>query len=377
MTDLDLLHFEQLKTEVQARFLEGYAPSDEDISQWKGIDITYFQEDLLKRAKGSISEKSFYTYFKSSPVAKIPRIDLLNLLSLYCGYPSWYDFKKKHQSSAEILERESNAEDVAVAPKTEPVLKPKNLEPATGDLKVPSEVEKPLTAAEERKSRSEKERLAAIRLHKKKLFYRKLRKYLWFGISMLLGVIVLLLVFRDSLFSKTYQFHFVDADRESAVQKPIEVRVLKSGESPLTYRLAPGKDFVYTTKDKTLKMALSSTFYQPDTIIRNLTNSPDKETIELKPNEYNMMLYSYSTTKDFRNRKAQLENLISNNALIYQVFDNKYFNVETMTKQRYIAFLSLPTTSLENLDVIETQIKDGKIVLIKFRIKMPENENKK
>ncbi len=84
------------------------------------------------------------------------------------------------------------------------------------------------------------------------------------------------------------------------------------------------------------------------------------------------MLYSYSKSKDFRSRRAQLENLISNDAVIYQVFDNQYFNVETMSKQRYINFLSLPTTSLENLDVIETKIENGKIVLIKFRIRNNE-----
>jgi hypothetical protein len=46
-----------------------------------------------KKAKGNISEKSFYTYFKTSPVTKLPRIDMLNLLSIYAGYDSWYEFK--------------------------------------------------------------------------------------------------------------------------------------------------------------------------------------------------------------------------------------------------------------------------------------------
>ena len=85
MTDLDILHFEQLKRDVQAQYLKEYTPSYDDISKWKGIDIIYFQEDLRKKAKGNISEKSFYTYFKTSPVTKLPRIDMLNLLSIYAG----------------------------------------------------------------------------------------------------------------------------------------------------------------------------------------------------------------------------------------------------------------------------------------------------
>lgn len=111
MTDLDLLHFEQLKKDVQAQYLKEYTPSYDEISKWKGIDIIYFQEDLRKKAKGNISEKSFYTYFKSSPVSKLPRIDMLNLLSIYAGYDSWYDFKKKHLFAGELLSDEKDLSD--------------------------------------------------------------------------------------------------------------------------------------------------------------------------------------------------------------------------------------------------------------------------
>ncbi len=77
MADLDLLHFEQLKAEVQAEYLKNHHPSYDEISKWKGIDIIYFQEDLRKKAKGNISEKSFYTYFKTVPSSKLPRIDMI------------------------------------------------------------------------------------------------------------------------------------------------------------------------------------------------------------------------------------------------------------------------------------------------------------
>ena len=40
-----------------------------------------------------------------------------------------------------------------------------------------------------------------------------------------------------------------------------------------------------------------------------------------------------------------------------------------MDKQRYINMVTLPSTSLENLEVIDTQTdKSGKIVMIKFKI---------
>src|SRR5690606_21652433 len=109
-----------LKTEVQAQYLKSHTPSHDDISKWKGIDIIYFQEDLRKVAKGNISEKSFYTYFKNKPITKVPRIDMLNLLSIYAGYASWYDFKKNHLFADEIL-KETEEETEFIAEETDEI----------------------------------------------------------------------------------------------------------------------------------------------------------------------------------------------------------------------------------------------------------------
>jgi hypothetical protein len=58
LTDLDLLHFEQLKG-CQGQYLKEYTPSQDDISKWKGIDIIYFQEDLAKKQKGTSVKSHF------------------------------------------------------------------------------------------------------------------------------------------------------------------------------------------------------------------------------------------------------------------------------------------------------------------------------
>lgn len=76
MTDLDLLHFEQLKKDVQAQYLKEYTPSYDEISKWKGIDIIYFQEDLRKRLKET-SVKNLFT-----PILNLLRFQ--NYLVLIC-----------------------------------------------------------------------------------------------------------------------------------------------------------------------------------------------------------------------------------------------------------------------------------------------------
>ncbi len=54
-----------------------------------------------------------------------------------------------------------------------------------------------------------------------------------------------------------------------------------------------------------------------------------------------------------KQKRNQLENLISNNAVIYQVYDNNTYGIERLDKQKYITLVTTPTTSLKNLNVIE------------------------
>ena len=82
-----------------------------------------------------------------------------------------------------------------------------------------------------------------------------------------------------------------------------------------------------------------------------------------------MLFYYSKSLKDLKKKRISLNYLISDQALIYQVFDNQFYGVETMDKQRYINLVTLPSTSLEKLEVIDTQTdKSGKIVMIKFKI---------
>ena len=388
MSDLDLLHFEQLKNEVQTQYLENHTPSFDDISKWKGIDIIYFQEDLRKIAKGNISEKSFYTYFKNSPVTKLPRIDMLNILCVYTGYVSWYDFKKNHLFADEILKEHEDLADAAlkkledeqanseVSPITlqEPEKNDKN--PLNSTLEVEKIVDLQNSTTDNQIIKAENQIINQDNLSHSKSTISLVKKYLWLSISAILAILVGLLGFKDELFSKKFYYSFIDADRNSKINAELQVQILKENESPILYVAKPNEPFVYTTKSKTLKMVVSSPYYKTDTIQRNLENAPEAENIELKPNDYAIMLFYYSKSiKDLKKKRVTLNYLISDNALIYQVFDNQFYGVETMDKQRYINLVTLPSTSLEKLEVIDTQInKAGKIIMIKFKIGTDEEK---
>ncbi|HCN49340.1 MAG TPA: hypothetical protein DIT10_09615 [Chryseobacterium sp.] len=392
MTDLDLLHFEQLKKDVQGQYLKEYTPSQDDISKWKGIDIIYFQEDLRKKAKGNISEKSFYTYFKTSPVTKLPRIDMLNLLSIYAGYDSWYEFKKQHLFAGELLQENENLDEeeinelektVAAAPelpKTEIQPQKVEIQPSQNTDLQKSNTENQIVNTNQN---SQKEIEISQATPKKNFF----KKNAWALVTSVLIAITGLLGFKDVLFSKTYKYCFIDKDRGVSVINTLEIMVVKENESPLMYKIKPGECFYYSTKDKNLKMRISAPFYEPLEVNRNLENAPEEEKIELKPDDYKMAVY-YFSIKDIqqgnpaervalmKQKRNQLENLISNNAVIYQVYDNNTYGIERLDKQKYITLVTTPTTSLKNLNVIEMKKDNGKIVSIKFKIATTDEKNK-
>ena len=386
MADLDLLHFEQLKAEVQAEYLKNHHPSYDEISKWKGIDIIYFQEDLRKKAKGNISEKSFYTYFKTVPSSKLPRIDMLNLLAIYAGYQSWYDFKKNHLFANEFISENEKPSEIIIADEEKLEIsteKPTEITFSTPEKAIPS-IEK-TTTAEIQPSLEETKTSVATSSSSQRIFKNPLisliKQYFWLISSVVLMTMVLILVFWQRIFATDYKFTFIDADRNTKIKDIIEIRVLKENETPIRYIINSGKDiddddvgvFRFPTQSKTLAMEVNSPFYRKDTIYRNLDPARTNETIELEPDVYAQALYYYSTN-DISKKREELDKIISKNALIYQVFDNETYGVETLDKQKYIGLVTTPTTSLKNFKMIETKVspETKKIILIKFKIQPDE-----
>ena len=386
MADLDLLHFEQLKAEVQAEYLKNHHPSYDEISKWKGIDIIYFQEDLRKKAKGNISEKSFYTYFKTVPSSKLPRIDMLNLLAIYAGYQSWYDFKKNHLFANEIISEHEKPSEIIIADEENiETYTEKQAETviSTPEKAIPT-IEK-TTIAEIQPVLEETKPSVTTTTSSQRIFKNPLisliKQYFWLISSVVLMTMVLILVFWQRIFATDYKFTFIDADRNTKIKDIIEIRVLKENETPIRYIINSGKDieddelgvFRFPTQSKTLAMEVNSPFYRKDTIYRNLDPARTNETIELEPDVYAQALYYYSTN-DISKKREELDKIISKNALIYQVFDNETYGVETLDKQKYIGLVTTPTTSLKNFKMIETKVspETKKIILIKFKIQPDE-----
>ncbi len=91
----DRIYFQQLKIEVRNE-VEIQLQIRKELKDWNGADIQYFQDDLEGKCKSTVSQKWVYNHFKNAN-EKLPRIDVLNLLSVYCGYENWDHFKFQNQ----------------------------------------------------------------------------------------------------------------------------------------------------------------------------------------------------------------------------------------------------------------------------------------
>jgi len=328
--------FELLKKDITQRFFESNSATSTNISEWKGQDIVTFQEDIFAKTKSTVSEKWFYTYFKSD-FKKLPRIDMLNILSQYAGHTSWAAFSRLHQNHQRLEE----SPEITVEPKPETKQKeepkPEEIVPEVKTVK------------------------------------RKPRYFMWALFGLLISGIIGIGVYFGFFYQKTYEFCFLDADRNTYITDPIEITIAREGFTPLEL-VSENGCVEFSSMEDTLLMTIKSPYHKQDTFKINLHQYQGKENIRLEPDDYKVMLRHYSkSSQSVKERIKMLDEMIDDKALIYQVYDNEYFGVEVLSKKQYINLVSLPTSSLKNFTLIEAERKNGKIVKIKFKIHSDEN----
>lgn len=335
--------FELLKKEITSCFFERNSASSADISDWKGQDIVSFQEDLFEKTKSSVSEKWFYTYFKNNELKKLPRIDMLNILSQYVGYSGWSEFSAGQFSKVGGQQPNGKIEDEKTVIET-------IIEKEENDNSDQKEKVKP------QKNTGRKSLIPAI-------------------ILSFVGLAVLgTAVYFSLIYQRTYEFCFIDADRNTPITEPIEITVARQDFTPLELMTDKGC-VTFPSKEDTLLMTIKSTYYKQDTFKIDLRLYQGRETIRLQPDDYKVMLRHYSkSSQSVKERIKMLDQMIDDHALIYQVYDNEFFGVEVLSKKQYINLMSLPTTSLKNFTLIEAEKnKNGKIIKIKFKINSDED----
>ena len=306
MNNLEKIVFEKLKKEVSQTFLENNSALSPDISKWKGDDIIKFQEDLLIKVKGRVSEKWFYNYFRND-IQKLPRIDMLNLLSEYVGSTDWASFVAKHQENKLKETQQSN------------ILK---------HLKT----------------------ILSI------VVIAALIGTAWFA-------------FANTKSAKTVQFCFVD-ENQHKITDAIHITVQFKDETERTKLLRNGDCLSFQTEKEWVKLLVKSPYYKEKEIERILTTKDYSEEILLPTDIYSLILRRFSNTaaKDWKLRRNKLTKLIADDAIIYQQWFGKDKGIEMYSKADFVYQMTVPTSMLKHLEILEIAYKNDKIQKLRFRV---------
>lgn len=306
MPESNRKYFELLKQKIVEKMKLSYPGINPSISQWKGQEIVDFQEELLSKASGQISEKWFYTHMKSAGSA-LPRIDVLNLLSRYAGYDNWNDFLFRNAGNSPSVRSASKPNRVFI---WIPVL----------TLMI----------------------LGVIALFFK-IIHTKEYRFCFYDADT-----------REPITNSTVEITLL-RNNESPVNflsNEAGCYTLKTSESHIRF-VARSPYYFTDTIDRILDK------FRPEEQVKLRPN-----------NYALMISYfSGTNVDDWQKRKMQLNRIIDDTAVICEVFGSKEKGMELLTKREFIDKLTMPSATLRGLEVLDTKIKDDRIQLLRFRIR--------
>jgi hypothetical protein len=301
------IFFSLLKKEIAATMMQSYPGINPEVSDWKGQEITDFQEDLLIKVNGRLSEKWFYMHIKAVNPS-LPRIDVLNMLSKYAGYTNWDDFRFKNSAKISLTATLKNTDKNPVR-----------------------------------------------------------------TIYILLAAIILLIIISKINFTQNHHFTFIDADSgEPVLNSRILVDLIQKDESPVSYLCDSDGTLALRTNQTLIKLVVRTPYYLEDTIIRVLKKFDRAEQVRLHIDAYSLLIRYYSQTDAdaWQKKREQLDRIISEDAMIYQVPNQEELGgMEIYNKREFIDKLSMPSSKLHNIEILNSRYVNGKIVVLRFRIK--------
>jgi regulatory protein YycI of two-component signal transduction system YycFG len=291
MTELE--QFQELKDKVLLKYQEQYPFFQGTWKTFSSQDIQNLIGLIEVQCKQTISEKWIYTHLKPETNSKIPRKDMLNILSQFVGYSGWDEFTFEEKVS---LSKDSK------------------------------EVTKSKTK-------------------------------FWFALLLLIfGIAIAFIYFNKKEAPKPKAIELNNEFTNEKVNSN-EVKVYEVNDSvskPLEVK--EGKVQV-SNEDKKTKLVIKSPFYKTKTVDLNANGEvSESKKIDLKPDDYAMMLKAFmaSDIKDWKTRKEQLDKILSDNLeVMVMLKDNlgaEYFN-----KTEFSQKLIIPTASLRKMKIIEIE----------------------
>lgn len=293
MKSLEL--FQNLKNDVLVAYKERYPYF---IGTWKTFssqDILNLIELIEKTVKQTVSEKWIYTHLKPDTNDKLPRKDMLDILSQLVGYSGWDEYIFKHQKVGAV----------------------------------------PL----EEIKKSEK------------------NKVLWFA-ALLLLIVLSAGVFYFQIFKNkdVHSLKVKDSYTNGTINNEDIKAVIISDSNEIPVEII-GSELQITTKDSA-RVVIKSPFYEDQEIIvksnhphQNIVLKPDDYAMMLKA-------FMKSDIKDWQTRKKQLNKILAEELEVIVMLKND-LGAEYFNKQEFSEKLIVPSQSLQKMKIVDIQNNDN------------------
>ena len=238
----------------------------------------------------------------------LPRIDVLNMLSKYAGYGNWQEFR--------YIKMEKKPE-----------------------VKIP---------------------------------LKQAVKLLWIAL-LLVSVMAVLFILVKLINTQNYRFTFIDNDTgEPVIDNNLRAELIVKNESPVCYMSNETGSITIRTNKSQISMVVKAPYYLTDTVTRTLRKFNHDEKVGLNADYYALMIryFSQSDVNSWEKRRAQLDGLLSEDAIIYQFPDqNAGGGVALYNKTEFIDKITMPSSGLRQIEIIDCRYTGSKIAVLRFRIK--------
>jgi len=301
--------FEILRQKLVVQLQYAHPGCRSELTEWTGREVEYLQEDLRKSVNGRISERWFYNYLKPAAISKLPRLDMLDLLSTYVGSENWETFVSSHFD----LPYSVNSANAGIG---------------------------------------------------------KLRKAL-IGF-LLLALISGLIIYYQQIWSTsaeiTHRLILSAPDgSQTYVLKDIKLKLLVEKETPRVMDL-DSTNAVTFKGNKSIELVISGPYIKTDTVIRSFTGGASEEKLIIEPDNYALLIHHMSSVEltNWEEKEEQLNMIFANDAQVYQVMPGDQLGMELYNKQQFIRKLIFPVNNLKNIQIIDVVYSGDKISKLKF-----------
>lgn len=289
MNPIDL--FQNLKKEVLLVYKERYPYFTGTWKSFSAQDILNLIVLIESIVKQSVSEKWIYTHLKPETNHKLPRKDMLDILSQLVGFSGWDEYVFKHKKEIVL-----------------PINKSKN---------------------------------------------KKNKTLLWsvslVGILLISSVIIYLEFYKNS---NSHSIEVKDSFSNSKINNDDFKAVIIKDSTEIPVEIIDSK-LQINTKDST-KVVIKSPFYEDQVIVvrnekrhQDIVLKPDDYAMMLKA-------FMKSDIKDWQTRKKQLNKILAEDLEVIVMLKND-LGAEYFNKQEFSEKLIIPSQSLQKMKIIDIQ----------------------